>query len=96
MSIKPLADRIVVLPEKSSEKTAGGIYLPETVSKEKPVSGTVISVGPGKFDKKGKRVTLEVSEGDKVIYSKWAGTEVVFDDETYLLMKEDDILAIAK
>lgn len=95
MSLKPLADRVVVLPEKTSEKTSGGIYLPSTATKEKPVMGKVIAVGPGKADKKGNRIALEVSEGDKVIYSKWAGTEVQFGDETYLLMKEDDILAIA-
>jgi chaperonin GroES len=95
MSLKPLADRIVVLPEEISEKTSGGIYLPSTATKEKPVLGKVIAVGPGKFDKKGNRIALEVSKGDKVVYSKWAGTEVVIDDKKYLLMKEDDILAIA-
>lgn len=96
MSLKPLADRVVVCPEKASEKTAGGLYLPETATKEKPVTGKVIAAGPGKLDKSGKRVGLEVKEGDVVYYSKWAGTEVALDGETYLVMKEDDILAIAQ
>ena len=94
MSIKPLADRVVIMPEKVSEKTSGGIYLPETATKEKPVVGKVIAAGPGKCDKKGNRIGLEVKEGDTVFYSKWAGTEVSLDGETYLVLKEDDILAI--
>ena len=95
MNIKPLADRILIRPKKVEEKTAGGIYLPETASKEKPVKGEVVAVGPGKLDNKGKRVALEVKEGDTVIYSKWAGTEIKVEGENFLLMKEDDVLAIA-
>ena len=94
MNIKPLADRILIRPKKVEEKTAGGIYLPETASKEKPVKGEVVAVGPGKLDNKGKRVALEVKEGDTVIYSKWAGTEIKVEGENFLLMKEDDVLAI--
>ena len=94
MNIKPLADRILIRPKKAEEKTAGGIYLPDTASKEKPVKGEVVAVGPGKLDNKGKRVALEVKEGDTVIYSKWAGTEIKVEGENFLLMKEDDVLAI--
>lgn len=94
MNIKPLADRILILPEKASEKTSGGIYLPETANKEKPIRGEVIAAGPGRMTPKGERVALEVKAGDTVIFSKWAGTEIKVDEEKYLLMKEEDILAI--
>ena len=94
MNIKPLADRILIRPQKAEEKTAGGIYLPDTASKDKPVEGEVVAVGPGRLDKQGKRVALEVKAGDTVIYSKWAGTEIKVEGEKFLLMKEDDVLAI--
>ena len=95
MNIKPLADRLLIRPAKVEEKTSGGVYLPDTANKEKPVRGEVVAVGPGRLDKAGKRVSLEVKEGDTVIYSKWAGTELKLEGEKYLLMKEDDVLAVA-
>jgi len=94
MNIKPLADRILIRPEQAEEKTSGGIYLPETANKDKPMRGEVVAVGPGKLDNKGKRVALEVRAGDTVIFSKWAGTEIKVEGDKYLLMKEDDVLAI--
>jgi len=85
MKIKPLGERIVVKPIKQEEKTEGGIYLPETASKEKPQRGDVIAVGA---DFKG------VKKGDKVIFAKYGGTEIKVDDEEYLVLGEDDVLAI--
>jgi len=94
MNLKPLADRIVVKPQKALEKTSGGIYLPETVSKEKPNRGEVVAVGLGKLDKKGARMPLEAKIGDVVYYSAWAGTEIKIEDEPYLIMREEDLLAL--
>lgn len=94
MNIKPIHDRILIRPSKDEEKTAGGLFLPETASKEKPTQGEVIAVGPGRLDKSGKRIPLEVKKGDTVFYSKWSGTEIKVDDEKYLLVKEDDVLCI--
>jgi chaperonin GroES len=94
MNLKPLADRVVIKPKKAEEKTKGGIYLPETATKEKPLLGHVMAVGVGKLAESGKRVAPEVKEGDEVIFSKYAGTEVKIDDEEFLIMREDDILAI--
>ncbi|HDN84196.1 co-chaperone GroES [Candidatus Aerophobetes bacterium] len=85
MTIKPLGERIVVKPEKQEEKTEGGIYLPETASKEKPQKGEVIAVGP---DFKG------VKKGDKVLFAKYGGTEVKLGNEEYLVLGEDDVLAV--
>ena len=86
--IKPLADRVVVEPKEAETKTASGLYIPET-AKEKPQQGTVIAVGPGTKD-----VEMEVKVGDVVLYGKYAGTEVSFEDKKYLIMKQSDILAI--
>ena len=86
--IKPLADRVVVEPKEAETKTASGLYIPDT-AKEKPQQGTVIAVGPGTKD-----VELEVNVGDVVLYGKYAGTEVSFEDKKYLIMKQSDILAI--
>ena len=94
MNIKPIHDRILIRPAKDEEKTAGGLFLPETASKEKPTQGEVVAVGPGRLDKSGKRIPLEVKAGDTVFYSKWSGTEIKVDDEKYLLVKEDDVLCI--
>lgn len=94
MNIKPIHDRILIRPSKDEEKTAGGLFLPETATKEKPTQGEVIAVGPGRLDKSGKRIPLEVKKGDTVFYSKWSGTEIKVDDEKYLLVKEDDVLCI--
>lgn len=92
MNIKPLADRVIIKALPMEEKTKSGIYMPDT-AKEKPQEGEVIAVGPGKMEK-GERVPLEVKANDRVIYSKYAGTEVKYDGEEYLILKEADILAI--
>ncbi|HNT41780.1 MAG TPA: co-chaperone GroES [Tenuifilaceae bacterium] len=88
VKIKPLADRVLVEPMEAEEKTASGIYIPDT-AKEKPQKGTVIAVGPGTKD-----VTMEVKKGDVVLYGKYAGTEISVDGKDYLMMKQSDILAI--
>lgn len=93
MKIKPLADRVVVKQSESEEKTKSGIVLPDT-AKEKPQEGEVVAVGSGKISDEGKRIPLEVKQGDKVIYSKYGGTEVKVDGEEYLILSERDILAI--
>jgi len=93
MAIKPLADRVLVKPLVSNEKTAGGLYLPDT-AKEKPQEGTVVAVGPGKVADDGKKVTMEVKVGDRVLYGKYSGTEVTIDGVEHLIMRESDIFAI--
>ncbi len=93
MKVKPLNDRILVKREHEEEKTKGGIIIPDT-AKEKPQKGTVIAVGPGKLDDKGKRISLQVKEGDRVLFSKYAGTDIKIDDEEYIVMREDDVLGI--
>jgi len=90
--IKPLGDRVVIKPIPKEEVSKGGIVLPDTV-KEKPQEGEIIAVGPGKLSEDGKRMTMEVKVGDKVIYSKYAGTEYKLDDEEVVIMRESDILA---
>ncbi|MCL6632240.1 MAG: co-chaperone GroES [Alicyclobacillus herbarius] len=92
--LKPLADRVVVRPLEREEKTASGIVLPDT-AKEKPQEGEIIAVGPGRVED-GKRVELEVKVGDRVIYSKYAGTEVKVDNEELLILRESDILAVVQ
>lgn len=93
MNIRPLKDRIVVKPLEGEEKTAGGIYLPDT-AKEKPQQGEVIAVGPGKFiEEKGDRVAPPLDKGDKVIYGKYAGTEVRIAGEEYKILEVKDVLA---
>lgn len=94
MKLQPLGDRVIVKPSESEEKTKSGIVLPET-AKEKPQEGEVIAVGTGRYEE-GKRVPLEVKQGDKIIYSKYGGTEVKVDGEEYLILNERDILAIVK
>lgn len=91
--IKPLDDRVVVKPMKEEEKTVGGIVLPDT-AKEKPQEGEVVAVGPGKMGDDGNRLPMTVKVGDKVIYSKYGGTEIKIDGEEYLIMRESDILAL--
>lgn len=93
VSVKPLGDRVVVKPAEEKEVKKGGIIIPET-AKEKPQEGVIVAVGNGKLDDSGKRITLEVKKGDKVLYSKYGGTEVNIDDEKYLIMREDDILGV--
>lgn len=95
MNLKPLSDRVVVKPTEEEERTKSGIVLPDT-AKEKPQQGEVVAAGPGKWDEDGKkRIPLEVKVGDKVIYRKYGGTEVKVEGEEYLILSEDDILAIS-
>lgn len=94
MNLKPLNDRVIIKAKEAVEVSKGGIILPDTASKEKPVEGVVVAVGPGKLGEDGKRVALAVKENDKVIYSKYAGTEIKVDEESYLILREEDILAI--
>ncbi|MEN9214713.1 MAG: co-chaperone GroES [Gloeomargarita sp. DG_1_5_bins_55] len=91
-TVTPLGDRVLVKVSQSEEKTAGGILLPDT-AKEKPQIGEVTAVGPGKRDEDGKRQPLELKVGDKVLYSKYAGTEIKIGSEEYVLLAEKDILA---
>jgi chaperonin GroES len=93
--IKPLGDRILVKRVEAEEKTAGGIVLPDT-AKEKPKEGKVIAVGSGKVLDNGKRVEFQVSAGDRIIFSSYAGTEVKVEGEEYLIMREEDVLGIIK
>lgn len=95
MKIEPLADRVLVKPMEAEEKTKGGIVLPDT-AKEKPQQGEVVAVGKGKILENGETKPLGVKVGDKVLYGKYAGTEVTIDGEEYLIIREDDILAIIK
>jgi chaperonin GroES len=90
--IKPLGDRVVVLPTPRDETTRGGIFLPDT-AKEKPQEGKVIAVGPGRRTEEGKLVEPEVKEGDSVVYAKYGGTEIKLDGTDYLILSERDILA---
>ncbi|HEY9646686.1 MAG TPA: co-chaperone GroES [Chroococcidiopsis sp.] len=92
-TVKPLGDRVFVKVSASEEKTAGGIFLPDT-AKEKPQVGEVVQVGPGKRNDDGSRQELEVSVGNKVLYSKYAGTDIKLGTEDYVLLYEKDILAI--
>jgi chaperonin GroES len=93
MKIRPLQDRIIVKRLEEETKTKGGIIIPDT-AKEKPIEGKVIAVGKGKVADDGKLIKPEVSVGDKVLFSKYGGTEVKIDGEEYLIMREDDILGI--
>lgn len=90
--VKPLSDRVLVQRLEPQEKKKGGIIIPDT-AKEKPQEGKVIEVGPGKVED-GKRVDLTVKKGDKILFGKYSGTEVKIDDEEYIIMREDDILAV--
>jgi chaperonin GroES len=90
--IKPLADRVVVQPDVAEEKTSSGIIIPDT-AKEKPQRGTVIAVGAGRFEN-GTKIDMSVKEGDKVLYGKYAGTELTIDGSELLIMRESDILGI--
>jgi len=90
--IEPLGDRVVIKPTPKEEVSKGGIVLPDT-AKEKPQEGKIIAVGPGRLTEDGKRIAMEVKKGDKVIYSKYAGTEFKLEDEELVIMREGDILA---
>lgn len=91
--LKPLGDRIVIELVESEEKTASGIVLPDS-AKEKPQEGKVVSVGTGRVTDNGERIALEVSEGDTIIFSKYAGTEIKYENKEYLILRESDVLAI--
>ena len=91
--LQPLGDRVVVKPIKQEEVSKGGVILPDTASKEKPQEGEVIAVGPGKLSDEGKRIAMEVKEGERVIFAKYAGTEYKINDDEYLILRETDILA---
>jgi len=93
MKVKPLQDRIVVARVEAEEKTAGGIIIPDT-AKEKPQEGKVVAVGPGKRDKAGNVNPLDVRAGDRVLFTRWAGTEFRMDGEEYMIMREDDLLGV--
>ncbi|MCD6305626.1 MAG: co-chaperone GroES [Deltaproteobacteria bacterium] len=93
MKVRPLNDRVLVLRIDGEEKTSGGIIIPDT-AKEKPQEGKVVAVGPGKRDEEGKQIPLEVKENDRVLFGKYAGTEIKIDGVEHLIMREDDILGI--
>ena len=95
MKIRPLHDRVIVKRVDEEEKTKGGIIIPDT-AKEKPVEGEVVAVGDGKVADDGKKIPLEVKAGDKVLFGKYAGTEIQIDGEENLIMREDDIIAIVE
>lgn len=91
--VRPLNDRVLVKRMSEEEKTAGGLFIPDS-AKEKPAKGVVISAGPGKVDDNGKRTPLEVKAGDKVLFGKYSGTEIKLDGEEHMILREDEILAI--
>jgi len=93
MKVKPLHDRLIIKTLEEEEKTKGGIIIPDT-AKEKPVEGKVIAVGAGRIKKDGTKMPLEIKKGDRVLYAKYGGTEIKIDGEEYLMMREDDILAV--
>jgi len=93
MKVRPLNDRVLVLRIGKEEKTAGGIIIPDTV-KEKPQEGKVVGVGPGKLNDKGERTLLDVKENDRVLFSKYAGTDIKIDGVEHLILREDDILGV--
>jgi chaperonin GroES len=91
-NIQPLSDRVLVQPAPAEEKTKSGIIIPDT-AKEKPQEGEVVAAGPGKVEN-GSKIEMSVSDGDKILYGKYSGTEVTLDGEDYLIMRESDILGI--
>lgn len=92
VNVSPLADRVVVRSLEGNEQTRGGLFIPDT-AKEKPQQGEIVAVGPGRFDE-GSRVPMEVKVGDKVLFGKYSGTEVVIDEEPLLILRESDVLAV--
>ena len=91
--IKPLDDRLIIVVDEAEERTSAGIFLPDS-AQEKPMHGTVVAVGPGKTNDDGERTPLVVKVGDKVVYGKYAGTEVELDDDDFVVLRETDLLAI--
>ncbi|WP_321368747.1 co-chaperone GroES [uncultured Desulfuromusa sp.] len=96
MNIRPLQDRIIVERVEEETTTAGGIIIPDTVSKEKPQEGKIIAAGKGKVTPEGKVLPLDVKEGDRVLFGKYAGSEIKIDGIEYLIMREDDILGVVE
>ncbi|MEE4602539.1 MAG: co-chaperone GroES [Desulfobacteraceae bacterium] len=95
MKIRPLNDRVLVIREEEEQKSAGGIIIPDT-AKEKPQRGKVVAAGPGKMGEDGKRIPLEVKAGDRVLFAKYAGTDIKLDGVEHVFMREDDILSIVE
>lgn len=95
MAIKPLGDRILVKPVEVEEEKIGGIIIPDT-AKEKPQEGEIVAVGPGKMLESGERQAMSVKVGDKILYGKYSSTEIKYGGEEYLIMREDDILAVVE
>ena len=95
VSIKPLEDRVVVKPTEAEQTTASGLVIPDT-AKEKPQEGEVVAVGEGRFDESGKRIPMDVKVGDKVVYSKYGGTELTYGGDEFLILGSRDILAIVQ
>ena len=95
LKLKPLGGRVIVEPIEQDEKTASGIYLPET-AKEKPQEGKILAAGPGERDEDGERIPMDVQVGDKVLYAKYSGTEVKLDGKKLLILRESDILAVVE
>jgi chaperonin GroES len=95
MKIRPLNDRILVKRLEGEAKTAGGIIIPDS-AKEKPAEGEIVAVGPGKLNDAGHRVAMDVAVGDRILFSKYGGTEVKLDGEDFLIMREDDILGVVQ
>jgi len=95
MALKPLGDRLIVKATEAEEKTAGGIVLPDT-AKEKPQMGEVIAVGPGKLLDNGKTVPMDVKVGDRIYFAKYGGTEVKLGAEEYIILRQDDVLAVVE
>jgi chaperonin GroES len=93
INMRPLGDRVIIEPMEQEETTTSGLYIPET-AKEKPQQGTILAAGPGRTDDNGKHLAMEVKVGDKVLFAKYAGTEIKMDGKKLLIMKESDILAI--
>jgi len=93
MNVKPLADRLILRPAEAEEMTKGGIILPDT-AKEKPQQGEILAVGPGKVSDNGTLIEMSLKAGDKVLYGKYSGTEILVDGEDVLIMRESDILAV--
>jgi len=93
MAFTPLHDRVLVRRVESDDKTAGGLIIPDS-AKEKPAEGEVVSVGAGARDDDGDRIALDVKDGDKILFGKWSGTEIILDGEELLIMKESDILGV--
>lgn len=95
MKFRPLHDRVLLRRVEQNEKTAGGIIIPDT-AKEKPAEGEVVAVGPGKMNNKGERTAMDIKAGDRVLFSKYGGTDIKIEGQDYLIMREDDILGVVE